>query len=98
MDGHKHQKFDDEQLYDGALQQITPAPEHFVPQGTLNLGGREEITIRRKPHRSRGLAGILYFFLQGLIFFGLFLNYNLFGGLADLALWVLTIITYIAYF
>ncbi len=98
MDGLKHQKLDDEQAYDGALQQITPAPEHFVPQGMLEFDKKEEVTVKRKPRRKRIWAAILYFTLQGIVFLGILLNYSPFGGLADVVLWGLTITTFIAYF
>lgn len=58
----RDQQMEDEENhgYDGAIHQITPAPEHFVPQGALQLDRREEIVIKRKPHRNRPLASFLY--------------------------------------
>jgi hypothetical protein len=41
---------------------------------------------------------MLYLLLQSIVFGGIMLNYSLFGGVADLILWVLTIMTFIAYF
>lgn len=98
MDRLKHQKLEEDQPYDGALQQITPAPENFVPQGMIEFDKKDEITIRRKPNTKRLMAAILYFTLQAVMFFGLVINYNIFGGLADLVLWGLSITTFIAYF
>lgn len=56
MDKARHQKFEDEHPFEGAIQQITPAPDNFVPQGMLNFDKSNEIVIKRKPHRNRLLA------------------------------------------
>lgn len=98
MDSLKHQKLEEDQPYDGAIQQITPAPEHFVPQGRLDFDSKDEIKVVSKPHRRRGLAALFYFGLQGTVLFGLLLNYNLFSGFSNLILWGLTIVTFVAYF
>ena len=98
MEKGRHKKFEDEQPFEGAIQQITPAPDNFVPQGMLNFDKPEEIVIKRKPHRNRLLASMIYTLLQSVVFGGIMLNYSLFGGLADFVLWALTIMTFIAYF
>jgi len=98
MEGRMHQQIDEEQPYDGAIQQITPAPENFIPSGVLNLDHKEEIIVSRKPHRNRLAASLIYIGLQIIAFFGIILNYNVFNGFADLILWSLTIATFVSYF
>lgn len=56
MDSNFHRNKDEENAYDGAIHQITPAPDHFVPQGSLDIHRSDEIIISRKPHRNRVLA------------------------------------------
>lgn len=53
MDNQNHHEADDENAYDGAIHQITPAPDNFVPQGSLQFDRKEDIVIKRKPRRNR---------------------------------------------
>lgn len=89
---------DNEHPFEGAIQQITPAPDNFVPQGMIQFGRDDDhIIIKRKPHRNRILAMAVYFSLQTLVLGGVSMNYNLFGGFSDFLLWAFTLLTFVAY-
>ena len=38
MEKEFHKENDDKNAYDGAIHQITPAPDNFAPEGALNFG------------------------------------------------------------
>ena len=79
-----------ENVYDGAINQITPAPEKFTPKGVIDLENKEQIIVRTKPQRSQKLAWLIYFWIQLVIFWGIMANYSLFNSFVDVILWIIT--------
>ena len=92
------ENFEKENGYDGAINQITPAPDNFMPRGMIDLENKERIVVKRTPHRKQKLACFLYFWIQTIIISGIGLNYNLFSTGIDICLWIITLITFLAYF
>ena len=92
------EKQEQENAYDGAINQITPAPDNFMPRGILELDNKETIVVKRKPQRNQKLAWFLYFWIQATIIGGIAINYDLFNGFVNLWLWVITIFSFLAYF
>ena len=56
MDKYKQSHDEKDSPYDGAINQITPAPDRFTPQGIIDLENKDNIVVRTKPQRSQKLA------------------------------------------
>jgi len=50
----------EEEINNHQINQITPAPDNFVPQCVIELDQKDGIVVKRKPYRRREAAIVIY--------------------------------------